>query len=464
MSAYEGSTRADYAPVAAPGGAGAVIASVAEGSPAWEAGLESGMIICTVNGAPLTDIIAWRWEADGQSVELSVAVPCEEGLFSCILERDLGVDWGIEFTDVIFDELKTCVNACEFCFLRMLPKGERESLYVRDDDYRLSFLQGNFVTLTNVSDSDVKRICNCKLSPMNVSLHAISPEVRRRLIGPHAGRGIEVLQQLLEAKIEVHGQIVVCPGINDGDELRATLDWIEPWESFTSLALVPKGYTRFAPGEHRSFSDDVDAARAVVRLLEPYQRRARSQRGITRFQLSDEFYLAAQLELPDAESYDGYPQFYDGIGMLRSFIDEADELCCTHRAKLDDTLDKLKEQGLRVRIVCGEAAVAVVSNFARAWASDERIFSQAIRNDYYGGNVNVTGLIVAKDLLSQLPKTLAHELIVLPESMFNAHGDTLDASDQAQIAAAVSARGGLAVVSCTSPSSIVEAVAAALEG
>ena len=307
--------RADYASTR-PQADGAWVARVEEGSPAWDAGIEPGMRIVTVNGVEPRDIIDWRWEADGGWCDLEVFDPTDGTTASCELEREPGEDWGIEFTDVLFDGIRTCLNACVFCFMAMLPKEARATLTLRDDDYRLSFLQGNFVTLTNVTDEDVDRIVTCGLEPMNVSIHAISPDVRRKMIGAHAARGVEVLEALCDAGVEVHAQIVLCPGLNDGDELHRTLDWVEERANITSLAIVPMGYTKHSKRFDRSFSDDVEASRAVVRLIEPYQERARAQLGNTRFQLSDEFYVDADLPVPPAETYDGYPQFYDGIGML----------------------------------------------------------------------------------------------------------------------------------------------------
>lgn len=456
------SKRADYASTREQAD-GAWIAHVDEGSPAWEAGLEEGMRILTVNGVELRDIIDWRWEADGNEAELEVLTPGDDDVYGCVLERVPGEDWGVEFTDVLFDGIRTCVNACQFCFMAMLPEDARASLSLRDDDYRLSFLQGNFVTLTNVADDEVDRIIECRLEPMNVSLHAISPEVRRSLIGRHAQRGIEVLERLLKAGIEVHGQIVLCAGINDGDELRRTLDWVEQWPTFTSLALVPMGYTKYSKRFSSSFSEDKEASRAVVKLLEPYQERARAERGITRFQLSDEFYLDAELPIPSAETYDGYPQFYDGIGMLRSFIDETDEVCATRKRELQEVAESFSRQGLRVLLVCGEAASGVIDGFCDAWANATSTgWSCAkgypIRNDYYGGDVNVTGLIVSRDLLAQLPGDLHGTVVVLPEVMFNFDQVTLDGDTQAHILEEISARRGIPLVAQTTPHAILDAL------
>ena len=448
--------RADYAPTNAPE-LGAWIASVEEGSPAYEAGLESGMRILSVNGRELPDIIAWRWEADGAVCELEVLDPRDGNVYEAQLYREEGQDWGIEFTDVLFDGVRTCVNACTFCFMSMLPQDARASLMLRDDDFRLSFLQGNFVTLTNVSDEDMRRIIDCRLEPMNVSMHAISPDVRRKLIGAHAQRGIEVLEQLIEAGIEIHAQIVLCPNMNDGDELDRTLAWIEAHPKITSTALVPVGYTKHQKRFTHSYVSDRAAALRVVEQVKPFQERARKRYGATRFQLSDEFYLAAGADLPPAEEYDGYPQFYDGIGMLRSFLDEL--ACCVSERPADFAAvsEKLAAQGRRAVIISGEAAFDVMSALAASFPQ-HAVGVQAIKNDYFGGDVNVTGLIVECDLLAQLPENLEHTLVVVPSIMFNSDNLTLDGGSFERIAHEIARRGGEALLADTTPQAALDAL------
>lgn len=447
--------RADYASTR-PQADGAWVARVEEGSPAWDAGIEPGMRIVTVNGVEPRDIIDWRWEADGGWCDLEVFDPTDGTTASCELEREPGEDWGIEFTDVLFDGIHTCVNACVFCFMAMLPKEARASLTLRDDDYRLSFLQGNFVTLTNVTDDDVKRIIRCGLEPMNVSIHCISPDVRRKMIGAHAARGVEVMEALCEADIELHAQIVLCPGLNDGEELHKTLDWVEARPQITSLAIVPMGYTKHSKRFDRSFSDDIEASRAVVRLIEPYQERARAEFGNTRFQLSDEFYVDAELPVPPAETYDGYPQFYDGIGMLRSFLDESALVRREREAECLAVDAALGEKDLRVILVCGEAAEKTIQVFGDLVSPEGRIRTQAIRNDYFGGDVNVTGLIVSCDLLGQLADDLAGAVVVLPEVMFNFDHVTLDGDSQAHILDVIRERDGRPLISEPSPGKLLD--------
>lgn len=447
--------RADYASTR-PQADGAWVARVEEGSPAWDAGIEPGMRIVTVNGVEPRDIIDWRWEADGGWCDLEVFDPTDGTTAGCELIREPGEDWGIEFTDVLFDGIHTCVNACVFCFMAMLPKEARASLTLRDDDYRLSFLQGNFVTLTNVTDDDVKRIIRCGLEPMNVSIHCISPDVRRKMIGAHAARGVEVMEALCEADIELHAQIVLCPGLNDGEELHKTLDWVEARPQITSLAIVPMGYTKHSKRFDRSFSDDIEASRAVVRLIEPYQERARAEFGNTRFQLSDEFYVDAELPVPPAETYDGYPQFYDGIGMLRSFLDESALVRREREAECLAVDAALGEKDLRVILVCGEAAEKTIQVFGDLVSPEGRIRTQAIRNDYFGGDVNVTGLIVSCDLLGQLADDLAGAVVVLPEVMFNFDHVTLDGDSQAHILDVIRERGGRPLISEPSPGKLLD--------
>ncbi len=454
-------SRADYASTRART-TGAWVAAVEEGGPAWEAGIEPGMRIERVNGVVPRDLIDWRWEADGACCELEVFDPRDGSVTPCELWREPGEDWGIDFTDVLFDGIRTCVNACQFCFMAMLPPEARATLTLRDDDYRLSFLQGNFVTLTNVSDEETERIVTCGLSPMNVSIHAITPEARRSLIGRHADRGIEVLERLLAGGIEVHAQIVLCPGINDGPELAATLDWVEARPGITSLAIVPLGYTKHSRRFKSSYSDDPEASRAVVHLLEPYQERARRALGITRFQLSDEFYLDADLPVPPAETYDGYPQFYDGIGMLRSFLDETELVARDRMTDLRAVDNALAEKNLRLELVCGEAAAETIGTFCRTLSPDGRASTRSIRNDYFGGDVNVTGLIVSEDLLGQMPSDLSGTLAVLPEVMFNFDRLTLDGDTQDHILDELRRRGALVTVSVPNPGDYLDALIAAL--
>ena len=439
---------------------GGRVAAVRENSPAWDAGIEPSMVVTKVEGEPLTDMVTWLWQADDDAVDLVVYDPRDGSYNPCTLERFPGEDWGIEFDGAVFDGMRTCVNGCVFCFMTMLPAHMRDSLYVRDDDYRLSFLQGNFVTLTNVTDAEADRIVACQLSPMNVSLHAVSPDVRRRLMGKNASRGIEVLERLMGAGIEIHAQIVLCPGLNDGDELARTLAYAEAQPAITSLGIVPLGYTKFQKRFSSSYSDDPASARAVIDMVRPYQERARARTGRTVFQLSDEFYLDAGIEVPPATWYDGYPQFYDGIGMVRSYLDDTHRLLSEEGKRLAHVAMQLEERALTLVAVSGEAARDTVAGFVEARPLCGRVV--AIENRYFGGNVDVTGLICGCDLIEQLPGDLTGVMLFLPDVMFNADGLTLDGYHRDDLLDRLAARGAVAYVAATLPHDLLNAIEGAL--
>jgi putative radical SAM enzyme (TIGR03279 family) len=426
---------------------GAFVKDVEDESPAWAVGIEPGMQILSVNGKPLNDMIDWLWETADETVDLEVLDPSDGSVTPVTLERDLDETFGITFTDAIFDGIRTCKNACVFCFMSMLPDDMRATLYVRDDDYRLSFLQGNFVTLTNVDEADSRRIRDMQLSPMNVSLHAISPDVRRKMMGKFAYRGIEVLEELMDAGIEIHAQIVLCPGINDGEEFVKTLDYVEAHPEITSLAVVPMGYTKHTKRFDWSFSDDPAASLAVVEAIGAYQKRNRERYGIARFYLSDEFYVDAGVEVPPADDYDGFPQYYDGIGMLRVFLDDTDALVEDEAEALTELAGELADKNLELLVVSGEAALPVYENWIEKTGLPGAAF--AVRNDFFGGDVNVTGLITAEDLLAQLPSDLSGRLVVLPDLMLNADSKSLDGSTDTQIVEALEARGARAAFMTT---------------
>lgn len=454
-------SRSDYARTHDTPRAAATVTAVREDSPAFDVGIEPGMQVLRVGGRALTDMTVWFWEADGDEVELEVYDPTDDSVTPCTLERFPGEDWGLTFDGDVFDGMRTCVNACVFCFMTMLPKHMRDSLYIRDDDYRLSFLQGNFVTLTNMSDADVADVIEHRLSPMNVSLHAISSDVRRTLMGRNAARGIEVLEALMDAGIEIHAQIVLCPNLNDGEELMRTLTYCEAHPAITSLGIVPLGYTRFQKRFAGSYSDDPARARAVIEAVRPFQERARATWGRTTFQLADEFFLDANVPVPDAEHYDGYPQYYDGIGMIRSYLDEATEVLDHEHARVAQVAKELRARKQRMLVVSGAAARETVATLVE----DPLIGGDvvAIQNNYFGGNVDVTGLICGVDLLDQLPENLAQVMLFVPDVMFNSDGLTLDGYHQKRLVDDLAQRGAEVYITSTMPRDLLLAWEHALD-
>lgn len=414
-------TSADYAPSRTPGGRGGIVSNVEHGSPAQRGGLIPGDVIVSADGVDLLDIIDWQWFADEDIVELGV-IDANGDAREVVLERDLAESWGVDFADVLFDEIHVCKNACTFCFMSMLPKHMRSPLYLRDDDYRLSFLQGNFVTLTNLTDEDVDRIIEQHLAPLHVSVHAWDEDVRRSLIGRNAARGREVLVHLLDAGIPIHAQIVLVPGANDGAVLDDTLAHLLAYGEVLSIGIVPLGFTKHQTRYDSSF-DTPDSARAVIEQVAPLQEAQRRAHGETRVHLADEFYLAAGMVPPPAEQYDGFPQFEDGIGMIRSFLDDSEE----GRAELATLLDALPRTGRpAATFITGTFFAPVLRETLAAAGDDAPIAVVAVENRFFGGNVGVAGLLTGEDVLRVISDEHIEGPAFLPSVMFNADGLTLD--------------------------------------
>ena len=446
-SERDGGIRADYAPSAASPAAGegaglqgALVAHVEPGSPAERAGVTAGMRVLSAEGEAMVDIIDWFWLADGFEVTLELRCP-DGGARTLTLEREPMQDWGIGFADNVFDGVRTCCNACTFCFMAMLPDGMRGSLYLRDDDYRLSFLQGNFVTLTNVDDDDLERIIEMGLSPLHVSLHALDPDAREQLMGRNHARGLEVLGALIEAGLDVHAQVVLVPGVNDGAVLDELLGWAVGEEHVLSLGIVPLGFTRFQDRFDRSFNDPA-SARAVIEQVEAHQARSRARNGCAKVQLADEFYVNAYPgevigHLPPSSDYDGYPQFHDGIGMLRSLVDEWEECAPVAGAAFGG-----QPRPGRALIVSGTALAPILAELIAGSGLDGRADVLAVENRFFGGNVDVTGLLTAHDVAREVRRALdaypgAYDRVVLPSAMFNDDGLTLDGMTSAEVEAEI---------------------------
>lgn len=387
--------------------AGGRIARVRFGSPAWRAGLRGGDVVLAVDGRPVADVLDWQWATAQERFEVEVARRGERRSFTVFGGAR---PTGVEFEAALFDGVRECANACSFCFVRQLPQGLRPSLYVRDDDFRLSFLHGNFVTLTNLSEADVERIILQRLSPLYVSLHAADPAVRRRLIAPPMpDRALERLETLCEAGIEIHVQIVAVPGVNDGDVLEETLSYLSTLEAVSSVGVVPLGFTRHQRRFSASF--DVAGARAVIAIVEAAQARSRAARGRSWAYAADEFYLRAGASLPDAAAYDGYPQYENGIGLVRSFLD-------------DLAANPLPQVRGRVRpvLVTGTMFAPILDQAARA-AGVEVL---PVLNRFLGGNVAVTGLLSGADIARAIATHGAQGTYLVPDVVLNSDGLTLD--------------------------------------
>ncbi|MDI6874670.1 MAG: DUF512 domain-containing protein [Actinomycetota bacterium] len=369
--------------------------------------VREGDLLLEVNGRRPRDFLDLMLWGDGPVVKLRLRRG--DRVLVVKIRKEEGRPLGLVFEDPVFDGVITCRNRCVFCFVDQMPPGLRPSLYLKDDDYRLSFWHGNFITLNNLDAAEVRRIINLRLSPLYVSLHSTDPDLRSRLMGKGAGRGLEVLRLLLEAELEVHLQVVCCPGINDGFALRRTFEEVLYAFQATSLGVVPVGLTRLA-GERAPGIGPHDAgtASSVLDLVEEFQEKALGLLGRRLFHASDEFYLLAGRDFPPAEHYEGFPQLENGVGMARKFLEEAASLA---RRGGPERSTRLPEKGHvggdagdggeRPVVLTGEAGEPVIRR-ALSEAGVEGVELVVAKNGLFGGTVTVSSLLGGRDILKAL--------------------------------------------------------------
>jgi putative radical SAM enzyme (TIGR03279 family) len=433
-----------------------VVVAVAAGSPAADAGVQPGDEIIRINGNVPRDIIEWQLAADEGDVELDVQRGGLDLAFS--IEKRAGQSLGVDVSSAVFDRVRTCDNHCEFCFIYQLPKGMRRSLYLKDDDYRLSFLYGNFTTLTRFTEADLERVITERLSPLHVSIHATDPDVRSQMLkNPRGAMSLRWLRALLDHGITVRGQIVVCPGVNDRAVLADTMAGIlDRFPELDSVAVVPLGISKFN-GEAAMRVHTVAEARAVVDIVDDWQDVFQATLGKRMVYAADEYYLMAQRPFPPAERYDGFPMHEDGIGMARTFEAEfcglADDATGVRRgffAAVDAPPNPAAYTGLRTTVACGSDAsgsTAPISLRPRRTApigiltgelgapviaplvdslgrDDVRVI--AVRNEFFGGNTGVTGLLTGEDVSRTLAAEPQGHRYLLPDVCLSDEGRFLD--------------------------------------
>ncbi len=380
---------------------GGIIESVQPSSIAEAIGLRAGDVIVAIDGSPVRDSIDVQYYAAEDAISLEVI---RDGSARTLeIEKHPDQNLGVGFQDDAFDGVRICNNSCFFCFLKGNPKGMRKTLYVKDDDYRLSFAHGNFVTLTNLSEADWERLAEQRLSPLNVSVHATEPELRRYLLGnKHAPDICDQLRRLGELGIQANTQVVLCPGVNDGAALRRTIDDLSALCPIVqNVSVVPVGATtvaedRIARGAH---SKEVEGctpehAREVIELGSAYQQRFRDERGRTFVYFADEYYLIAGLDPPTAKHYDGFPQFENGIGMARSLIGDWRSV----RRRL--TGATVHPSFRRITFVCGTLVAPTLTRLAGELqsATGVAVAVRGLENGFFGPRVNVSGLLVGADI------------------------------------------------------------------
>ncbi len=417
-------------PARGPEGRGARVVAVEDG-PASRAGLRPGDVVLAVDGQPLRDLIDWMWLTGEPAFELLVERDREP--LRLHVARTGGGPLGVAFTSAVFDAIRECENACVFCFVSQLPAGLRRSLYVRDDDYRLSFLSGNFVTLTNLGQADIERIVTQHLSPLHVSVHAVDPAVRRRLICPTVeDRALEHLDQLLAAGIEVHVQIVLVPGVNDGEVLLETLEYLAGRDGVISVGCVPLGYT----GHQERFSASYGPTEAgtVLKLIHGFQARMRTERGLGWVYAADELYLTAGAGLPAVSEYDGFPQFENGIGMVAAFRAEfAETVAGVQDPRRLRDRESITADAHAITVVTGELFAPVLRrSLDDAGLLEVRVLP--VSNRLFGGNVSVTGLLGGEDIATAVASDGARGTYLVPDVVVNSDGLLLDDIPAASLA------------------------------
>lgn len=388
------------------------IICVMPGSLAEELELAVGDKILAVNGQELRDIIDLSFAFAEEEIELLVEhADGEQELLA--FDKDYDEELGVEFASAVFDGIRSCGNRCCFCFVDQVPPGMRKSLSVKDDDYRMSFLYGNFVTLTNMREKDFLRIERYHLSPLFVSVHAMNPDLRAAMLNTRRAAEIAAhLDRLEVAEVEYHAQVVLCPGLNDGKELDRTVEeLLARWPHALSLAIVPVGLTRFREGCYPLKMFDREGAIAVIRQVEAWQRRAREETGRNFVYLGDEFYFLAGLPVPPAEEYDGFPQLDNGIGLARTFIEEWKE------ALQNLSAPKGYEKSLHLAILSGTSVAPLFEELvAGISVPGLRVDCLGVENDYFGRMVNVSGLLTGTDMLRALKEVSdAPQGVIMPE-------------------------------------------------
>lgn len=389
-----------------------VIKTIEPGSIAEELELEPGDVLVSVNGQPVKDVFDYHYLINEEYLEILVRKPSGEE-WELEIEKEYEDDLGIEFENGMMDDYRSCSNKCIFCFIDQLPKGMRDTLYFKDDDSRLSFLQGNYVTLTNMSDADVQRIITYRMEPINISFQAMHPELRCQMLhNRFAGDALKKVDRFYEAGIVMNGQIVLCKGVNDGKELEYSIEQLVKYLPYLqSVSVVPVGLTRYRDGLYPLEPFTKEDACAVLALIHSWQERLYKEYGNHFIHAGDEWYLLAEEEIPAEDSYDGYLQLENGVGMIRLLQEEVREELAVLAG---DDCER------RVTIATGELAAPILEELGqeiKAKYPKLDLQVKAVKNEFFGGKITVAGLLTGQDLKKQLADLNLGEELLLTEHM-----------------------------------------------
>lgn len=429
---------------------GLTVGSVALGSIAEELGVEPGDTVISVNGRPLADILDYHFLAGDGMVDVDLQKKSGE-LWKLEIDLDPDQDLGIEFSKTGLEKITGCSNKCIFCFVDQMPRGLRKTLYVKDDDYRLSFLQGSFITLTNLSRADFDRIARLRLSPLYVSVHTTNPELRKKMMGtPRAGEILRHLEYLVREGIEIHTQAVICPGINDGGELdRTVADLSGLWPGVRSLAVVPVGITAAREGLFPIRRFTPKEAGVIIDRVRGWQDRHLKEYDYPFVFAGDEFYLLAGRDIPPRKRYADFPQTENGVGLTRIFMDQW--------SRVKGRLPAGLKEPLSVSIVTGTLALPILKTVAARLNQVENLKAEAVevKNGFFGHTVTVAGLLTGRDILNSRDRFRGSDVVVLPSAVMRRDCFlTLDGVTQEDLGAAL----GVPVKTASGPAELVRII------
>ncbi len=388
------------------------IIGVDPGSIAEEAGICAGDTLVAIDDTKITDILQYKYLCAAEELDLEI-LKANGDREIIEIEKDEYEDLGIEFEYPLLGPARACANKCVFCFIDQLPCGMRKTLYFKDDDSRLSFLHGNYVTLTNLSDDDIEKLCAMRVSPVNISVHATNPEVRKFIMGnKNAGNVMERMKRFAKSGIVMNCQIVLCPGINDGKVLDDSIKTLgELYPHIYSVSVVPVGLTDHRDGLFELKPFDKNSASSVVRQVEAWQKKFYNEHGTRIIYLADEFYLKAGMPLPDAEKYEDFPQIENGVGLISSMQEEFDYAI--------ENVHPMKEKRT-VSIATGEAAFDFILSLAEKLekvAGGLKIKVHKVKNITFGEKITVVGLLCGRDIVKGLEGKELGETLYIPRSM-----------------------------------------------
>lgn len=400
-----------------------LIKKVKKNSIGEEVGIEAGDFLISINDSPVHDIIEYKYLMTDEQLLLEIEKSNHE-IWEIEVEKDYDEDLGLVFGNSIIDQAKGCQNKCIFCFIDQLPRGLRETLYFKDDDTRLSFLQGNYVTLTNMKEEEIERIIKYRIHPINISVHTTNPDLRRRMLNnKNAGKIMDLISRFADAQLTMNTQIVLCPEVNDGKELDRTLEDLSKFYPFIkSVTIVPVGITKYRENLYPVREFTKTEAQAILRKVQDFQNKMQKRHNTRFVFLGDEFIIKAEEEFPNIDYYEGFGQLENGVGMVTLF-----------RHQLINSLKNCKDEpdSKKISIVTGKLAYPIIKELTeqimQKW-SQLHITVYLITNEFFGEKITVSGLISGQDIANQLKKKDLGDYILIPQSMLKAE-DTIFLDD-----------------------------------